>query len=173
MAAPEVAGDAAREFDDFLAAGDFAEGVREDLAVFGGDDLGELLLAGVEQLAEGEENGRPPGQRGVAPGGECCGGCGDRRFHGGLRPQGHLAADGSGGRVRDIAEAGVGVRGDGLSIDPVGKRCHEESFCVVEVSVVSIFCPRHRSGKCQNVRIIRSGFTLCQWTLCGSRPEHR
>lgn len=60
MTASQVAGDAAREFDDLLPAGDFAEGVGEDLAVFGGDDLGELLLAGIEQLSEGEEDGRPP-----------------------------------------------------------------------------------------------------------------
>src|SRR5699024_11598096 len=61
-------------------------------------------------LAEGEQDGRPLRQRGVAPGGERLGGGGDRRFHGRLRTQRHLAADDAGGGVRDIAEAGVGAR---------------------------------------------------------------
>lgn len=173
MAAAQVAGDAAREFDDFLAAGDLAESVGDDLAVFGGDDLGQFLLPSVEQFAEVEEDSGPLGQGRVAPGGERGGCCSDRRFHGGLRPQGHLAADDSGGRVRDIAEAGVGVRGDGPSVDPVGERCHEESFCVVGTSVESILCPLCRSRKCQNVRIFALVFTLCQWTLHGSRAGHR
>ena len=48
--------DAAGEFDDLLAAGDLAERVGDHLAVLGGDDLGQLLLAGVEQLAEVEQD---------------------------------------------------------------------------------------------------------------------
>ena len=44
--------EAARELDDLHAAGDLAERVGEHLAVLGGEDLGELLLAGVQQLAE-------------------------------------------------------------------------------------------------------------------------
>ena len=66
--------DAAGEFDDFLAAGDFAEGVGDDLAVLGGDDFGELALAGVEQLTELEQHLGALGQRGVTPGGERGGG---------------------------------------------------------------------------------------------------
>ncbi len=44
-----------------------AERVGDDLAVLAGDDLGQLTLALVEQLAELEENLRALGQRGVAP----------------------------------------------------------------------------------------------------------
>ena len=48
--------DAAGELHDFLPAGHFAEGVIQDLAVLGRDDGGELALAGIEQLAEGEKD---------------------------------------------------------------------------------------------------------------------
>src|SRR6476659_10735261 len=60
-------GDSAGEFDHFLAAADLAERVGDDLAVLAGDDLGQLTLALVEQLAEGEQKLRAFGQRGVAP----------------------------------------------------------------------------------------------------------
>ena len=59
--------DAAGELHDLLAAADLAERVGEHLAVLGGDDRGELVLAGVQQLAEGEQHLRPLGQRGVPP----------------------------------------------------------------------------------------------------------
>ena len=86
MTAAEVAGDAAGEFDDLLAASDLPEGVGDDLAVFGRDDLSQFLFARVEQLTEGEEDRRPLRQRGVAPGGEGRRSGVDRRFHGGPRP---------------------------------------------------------------------------------------
>ena len=44
--------DTAGEFDDLLAAADLAERVGDHLAVLAGDDLGQLALALVEQLAE-------------------------------------------------------------------------------------------------------------------------
>ena len=59
--------DAAGEFDDLLAAADLAQSIGDDLAVLAGDDLGQLLLAGVEQLAEVEQDLGALGQRGVAP----------------------------------------------------------------------------------------------------------
>ena len=59
--------EAARELDDLHAAGDLAVGVGEHLAVLGGEDLGELVLAGVEQLAEGEHHRLALGDGGVAP----------------------------------------------------------------------------------------------------------
>ncbi len=48
--------DTAGEFDDLLAAADLAEGVGDHLAVLAGDDLGQLTLALVEQLAELEQD---------------------------------------------------------------------------------------------------------------------
>ncbi len=44
-AALEQVRDAAGELDDLEAAGDLAERVGEDLAVLGGDDRGEVVLA--------------------------------------------------------------------------------------------------------------------------------
>ena len=55
-AALEQVRDAAGELGDLEAARDLAERVVEDLAVLGGDERGDLLLALVEQLAEGEEH---------------------------------------------------------------------------------------------------------------------
>ncbi len=128
-AALEQVGDAAGEFDDFLAAGDLAEGVGEDLAVFGGDDGGEFLLAGVEKLAEGEEDRGALGQRGVAPGGERrCGG-GDDGAGVVEVGQGQLPGDLTGGGVGDVGGA-VGRAGERLAVHPVpdGIRGHDNSY---------------------------------------------
>ena len=59
--------DPAGELDHLLAAGHLAERVGEHLAVLGGDDRGQLVLAGVQQLPEREQDLGPPGQRGVPP----------------------------------------------------------------------------------------------------------
>ena len=67
MAALEQVGDAARELHHLLAAGDLAERVGVDLAVLGGDEGGELVLAGVEQLAEVEDDLGAPGDGRPAP----------------------------------------------------------------------------------------------------------
>lgn len=95
----------AGELDDFLAPADLAERIGDDLAVLAGDDLRQLTLARVEQLAEVEQDLRALGQRGIAPGGECLGRSVDHRariFDGGQR---HLAGDGSGGRIGHRAVA--------------------------------------------------------------------
>ena len=62
--------DAAGELHDLLAAADLAQRVGEHLAVLGGDDRRQLVLAGVQQLAEREQDRGPLGQRGVPPGRE-------------------------------------------------------------------------------------------------------
>ncbi|SIJ35793.1 Uncharacterised protein [Mycobacteroides abscessus subsp. abscessus] len=92
--------------------------------MFGGDDLGELLLAGVEQFAEREEDRRALGQGRVAPAGERLGGGPDRAFRGGGIGERDLPRDLSGGGVRHLAEAGVGSGGNGPSVDPVGDGGH-------------------------------------------------
>ena len=61
--------DAAGELGDLEATGDLTEGVGEDLAVLGGDQRGDVLLALVEQLAEPEEHLGALGQRDAAPAG--------------------------------------------------------------------------------------------------------
>ena len=103
-------GYAAGEFDDFLAAADLAERVGEHLAVLGGDDGGQLLLAGVEQLAEREEDRGALGDRGVAPGGEGrAGGLDDGARVGDVGQRdlaGHLAGGGVGDGGGPVAAAG-------------------------------------------------------------------
>ncbi len=62
----EQRGDAAGELDDLQAALHLARGVREHLAVLVGDDLGDLLGARVDQLAEVEQHLRALRQRRLA-----------------------------------------------------------------------------------------------------------
>src|SRR5277367_4996935 len=52
----EELGDAGGEFDVFEAAGGFAAGVGEDFAVLAGEELGDLVEALLEDLAEAEEH---------------------------------------------------------------------------------------------------------------------
>jgi hypothetical protein len=51
----ELLGDAAGQFHDLHAPGDLAERVGVHLAVLGGDEAGELVAVGVEQLAVPEK----------------------------------------------------------------------------------------------------------------------
>ena len=105
VAALEQVGDAAGELDDLEAAGDLADGVGVHLAVLGGDDRGELVLAAVEQLAEGEHHLRTPRERGGAP---AAGGAGrrvDDLGRVGLAGQRDAAGDLAGGGVGDVGPA--------------------------------------------------------------------
>ena len=134
-AAFEQVGDAAGEFDDFLAAGDFAEGVGDDLAVLGGDDFGEFALAGVEQFPECEDHLGALGEGGVAPGGERGGGGVDDGAGVLDAGEGDLTGDGTGRRVRH--RSGVAARArERLVVEPVWDRpkgavvvCHEVGSC--------------------------------------------
>ena len=60
-------GDPAGELDDLLAAADLTQRVGDHLAVLGGQDLRQLTLALVEQLAELEQHLRALGQRRIPP----------------------------------------------------------------------------------------------------------
>jgi hypothetical protein len=121
--------DSARELDDFLSSGDLTESIGKHLAVFGGEDFGELALLGVEQLAEVEDDGLTTGERHVAPFGER----GVRTRNGlvdvGLVCQNNTLRFLAEGRIENGSRA---VRGSGiaLSTDPVGDgvRCHVFSF---------------------------------------------
>ena len=59
-----------REFHDFRAALDFALGIRQNLAVLGGDDGGELVGAGVEDAQKLVEDAGASQRRGRGPGRE-------------------------------------------------------------------------------------------------------
>ena len=117
----EQVGDAAGELHDLLAAGDLAERVGVHLAVLGGDQVGELALAAVEQLAEGEEHLRAGGQRGLPPrlGGTRRGGDdgGGVRLVGQRDPAGDLA----GGGVGDVGPP-VGGAVEATAVRPVRDR---------------------------------------------------
>ena len=65
------------EFDDFHAALDFALGIGQHLAVFGGDDGGEFVGALFEDAQELVEDAGPAQRRGHGPGGEGLLGDGD------------------------------------------------------------------------------------------------
>ena len=94
-----------------------AERVGVHLAVLGGDDRGELVLAGVEQLAEGEEHLRAPGKGGVPPGGERGLGRRDRGVALGLAGQRNLAGDLTRRRVRHGRRPAAGR--NVAAVDPV------------------------------------------------------
>ena len=66
----EELGHTAGELDDVDAAGDFALGVGEDLAVFGGDHRGQGVAVLVEQAQEGVHDPRAADRGHVGPGGE-------------------------------------------------------------------------------------------------------
>ena len=105
-------GDAAGELDVLEAAGHLAEGVGQHLAVLGGEEGGDLLAVGVDQLAEVEHHLRAARQRRGPPRRERGGGGGD----GGVdlldRGELDLGLLLAGGRVPDRAGAARGA-GDG------------------------------------------------------------
>ena len=105
-AALERVGDAAGVLDDFAAAHDLAAGVVDDLAVFAGDDPGQLVLVLHQQLAEGEHHLGALGQRGVAPRLEGLARGGDRGVHIGRFGEQDLRPLPPGGRVVDRRGAG-------------------------------------------------------------------
>ena len=69
---------AAGEVDDLDSTLDLAAGLVERLAVFPGDDLGQLVDVPVEERFEAEHHLRPVRNRGLAPGREGLLGRGDR-----------------------------------------------------------------------------------------------
>ncbi|MCY1378469.1 hypothetical protein D9M69_661080 [compost metagenome] len=81
--------------------------------MFGGDQLGQLVLVPVHQLQELEHHARPTDRRRVGPGRER----GLRGGHGGGHlggiGQADLAGDGAGGGVGHILRAAGGVGGGG------------------------------------------------------------
>jgi hypothetical protein len=72
--------EAGGQFHDFLAAGDFTQGIGDHLAVLGGDDLRQFALALVQQFAEAEHDLLALGDGHIAPGRECLVRRGDGRL---------------------------------------------------------------------------------------------
>ena len=103
------------------AALHLAGGVGEHLAVLGGDHRGELVAAGVDQLAEGEQHRGPPGQRRVPPA---------------------RARPGRGGRDRDVD---VGRRGEAPPAPRTSTGRRVEHLAAARPAPVDHAC-RRRSG---------------------------
>jgi hypothetical protein len=114
---------AAGELHDVDAAGDLALCVGEDLAVLGGDEVGQFVAVLVEQFQELEHDARAADRRGVGPGRE--GGLRgrDRGVHVGLGAEGHLAGDAAAGGVGHVLGAAGGV-GRGAAADVVFDICN-------------------------------------------------
>ena len=114
---------AAGEFHDLDAAHHFALGVREHLAVFAGDQLGQLVLVLVEQRLEVEQHARTLERGRLGPGreGGLGRGHGQRHFVGGRQRNrgGHFA----GGRIEAVGVA-VAAAVVVLAVDVVGNLLH-------------------------------------------------
>ena len=100
-------GDAAGELDHLDAPGHLAPGVLQHLAVFGGDDPGQVVAVAVGQFPEGEQDAAAGGERRVPPGVERRG----RRLDDVIDVLGggqhHLGRLLTGGRVEHRCGAGV------------------------------------------------------------------
>nr|WP_300149727.1 hypothetical protein [Propionicimonas sp.] len=127
MAALQQVRDAAGELDDLEAAGDLAEGVRDGLAVLGGDDLRDPLPVGVEQLAEREQHPSAPGHRGGRPADRGLGGPGYDLVDQVLRGQVDRARLAASGRVEHRGGA-LGRAGPVLVADQVGDALYRGSL---------------------------------------------
>jgi hypothetical protein len=114
----EQVGDAAGELHDLLAAGDLAQRIAVDLAVLGGDEVGQLALARVEELAEGEHDPGTSGEGGLGPG--VCGllGRGDHGLGIFGAGEGYPPGDLAGGGVGHVSPL-VGGALEGCAVDPV------------------------------------------------------
>ena len=119
--------DAAGELDVLEAAGHLTLGVGQHLAVLAGDDRGQVVAVGVEQLAQAEERGGASAERRRAPRRRGL----DRDLHGvvdlGGRRQRHLGRLHAARRVEDGARASRGAGFD-PTVDPVPDGVHGVPF---------------------------------------------
>ena len=117
---------AAGELDDLQPSQHLATGVGEHLAVLAGDQLGQLVHGGVDELAEGEEHLRAPAQRRLGPLLECL----EPTAYGVVdvlrAAQHHLPLLLPGRGVPHRCGAGRGARGGGAA-DPVLNGLHRRS----------------------------------------------
>jgi hypothetical protein len=111
-------GNAGGELDVFEAARHFALSVGEHLAVFGGDDAGELIDVLLEELAEAEHHACAAQRRLRGPRGKRSLRGGDRSVELGSIGQGNQSLHLAGGGVVNLRGAARGT-GDGFSVDPV------------------------------------------------------
>ncbi len=101
----EELADAGGVLDVFEAAHDFALGVGEDFAVLAVEEGGELVHAGLEDVAEAEEDAGAAERRLGGPGGEGGGGGFDGGVELGVGGEGDAGLHAAGGGMEDVAEA--------------------------------------------------------------------
>ena len=117
-------GEPARELDHLEAAIHLAERVRQHLAVLARENLGELALAPLEQLAERKHDARARRDGLVPPRiGRVCGRC-DRGVHDGLIRKRDTPRPLAGGGIEDVAPTIAGTLERGAA-DPVRERPSE------------------------------------------------
>ncbi|MNZ71769.1 hypothetical protein D3C78_901350 [compost metagenome] len=108
--------DAGGVLDHLQAAEHVAFGVRQGLALFGGEDRGQLLHVLADQLLVLEEDACAGADRGLAPGLEGGLGAGHGGVHLVLSGEGHAGQHFLGGRVDHVAPLGGGGL-DELAVD--------------------------------------------------------
>jgi hypothetical protein len=92
--------------DHFQAAADFALGVRQRLAVFAGNHLGQLAGVGAQQLLELQHDAHPHALPAVAPGLEGLLGVGDGQVQLFARGERNLGDDLLGGGIDHVSPFG-------------------------------------------------------------------
>jgi hypothetical protein len=116
----EQLGRVARVFHVLDAALQLAVRIGQHLAVFGGDQGGDLVGIFFEQDFQLAHHTRALERRRVAPGGEGGFGRGDGGFHRGLAGQGHAGGRLAGGGVEDGLRAlAIQRGGNELAVDQV------------------------------------------------------
>src|SRR6476660_10246122 len=115
--------DAAGELDHFEAALDVAFGIRNRLAVLGGEELGEAVELSMQQLQKLEHHARAPLRIGGGPAALGCIGVGD--YVADLAParERDLGLDLSGIRIEHVAEPARGSL-DLLAADKMADLTH-------------------------------------------------
>ncbi|MNF66743.1 hypothetical protein D3C84_485400 [compost metagenome] len=99
--------DTAGEFQNVDAALHFALGIGEYLAVFGGDDSRQVVLALLQQLQVAQQHPCAADRRRVAPALECSGGSGYCLIDGGAAGELNVAGHFAGGRIEHLLMAVV------------------------------------------------------------------
>ena len=145
-------GNTARELDVLETARHFAERIRQHLAVFLGEEAGDLLAIGRHQLAHMEHDLGATRQVGGTPGRQR--GLGDRDGVVDLGDVGEtdLTLHLSGGGVVDLAGAS-GLAGHGAAVDPMVDAIHVVLFLVARAR-------GDQTRYCERPRL-----TYCPWPL--------
>src|SRR5207342_2479973 len=119
------------ELDDLLTAAYLPERVGKHLAVLGGDDRRQLLLARIQQLPEGEEDLGALGQGGVPPPRERGRSRSDHLVDVVFRSQCELCGHLAGGRVGHVGEPSAVAFEDLPGLPVVERRCHGFSYLMM------------------------------------------